>query len=275
VRSGSADVGAAIPYGQAASLKATTGVKMLVGPEWGASYNWFNRAKAPFNEVNVRRALMYATPREEIIKAVYKGLGEPANSPWGQLKYWDSKVPYYPYDLAKAKELLKDSSVPNGFNMVIEVTGGETEGELLASILQSSWARIGVHASIHSLSSASLTSNFFSGKYSFTVWPPQAGYSLVFDPDAAVQVYFATTEPGFGPPASAAFLAKAGKASLSESESERAALFSELQYDAYQKEALFMPVVNLVSLNLVSDSVRGFQVMPNTLIRMEQVWLQQ
>jgi len=62
---------------------------------------------------------------------------------------------------------------------------------------------------------------------------------------------------------------------LSESESERAALFSELQYDAYQKEALFMPVVNLVSLNLVSDSVRGFQVMPNTLIRMEQVWLQQ
>jgi peptide/nickel transport system substrate-binding protein len=275
VRSGAADLGVSIPYAQAASLRATPGVKMLIGPEWGASYNWFNRARAPFNQINVRRALMYATPREEIIKAVYKGLGTPANSPWGRLRYWDSKVPYYPYDLAKAKELLKDSSVPNGFDMTIEVTGGETEGELLASILQSSWARIGVHANIHSLSSAALSANFFSGKYSFTVWPPLAGYSLVFDPEAATKVYFTTTEPGFGPPASKEFVAKAEKAAPATDEAERGQLYSELQHDAYQKEALFMPVVDLVSLNLVGDSVRGFEVMPNTLIRMERVWLQQ
>jgi peptide/nickel transport system substrate-binding protein len=274
VRSGAADVGTGIPYSQAVSLKATTGVKMLIGPIWGASYNWFNRGKAPFNEIDVRRALMYATPREEIIKAIYKGLGTPANSPWGRLKYWDSKVPYYPYDLAKAKELLKHSSVPNGFATTIEVTGGETEGELLASILQSSWARIGVHASIHTVSSATLASNFLSGKYSFTIWPPLSGYSLVYDPDAEVKIYFTTTEPGFGPPASKGFVAKAERATSSASEAERPALFSELQNEAYQKEALFVPIANLVSLNLVGDSVRGFQVMPNTFIRMEQVWLQ-
>jgi peptide/nickel transport system substrate-binding protein len=275
VRSGAAQLGASIPYAQAASLRATPGVKMLIGPEWGASYNWFNRAKAPFNEIDVRRALMYATPREEIIKSVYKGLGTPANSPWGRLRYWDSKVPYYPYDLAKAKELLKASSVPHGFNMTIEVTGGETGGQLLASILQSSWARIGVHASIDSLSSAALSSNFFSGKYNFTVWPPLAGYSLVFDPDAAAKVYFTTSESGFGPPASKEFVAMTEKASTATDEAERARLFGEMQYDAYQKEALFMPVVDLVSLNLVGDSVRGLEVLPNTFIRMEQVWLQQ
>jgi peptide/nickel transport system substrate-binding protein len=274
VRSGAAGLGVSIPYAQAASLRATSGVKMLIGPEWGASYSWFNRAKAPFNEINVRRALMYATPREEIIKAVYKSLGTPANSPWGRLKYWDSKVPYYSYDLKKAKELLKDSSVPNGFDVTIEVTGGETEGQLLASILQSSWARIGVHASIHALSSAALSSNFFSGKYSFTIWPPLAGYSLVFDPEAATKVYFTTTEPGFGPPASKEFVAKAERAATATDEAQRGRLYSELQYDAYQKEALFMPIVNLVSLNLVGDSVRGLEVMPNTFIRMEQVWMQ-
>jgi peptide/nickel transport system substrate-binding protein len=96
VRSGAADVGTGIPYSQAISLRATTGVKMLIGPIWGASYNWFNRGKAPFNEIDVRRALMYATPREEIIKAIYKGLGTPANSPWGRLKYWDSKSALLP-----------------------------------------------------------------------------------------------------------------------------------------------------------------------------------
>ncbi len=46
------------------------------------------------------------------------------------------------------------------------------------------------------------------------------------------------------------------------------------QYQGYWQEAIFMPVVNLVSLNLVSDSLRGFQVMPNAFVRMEQVWVQ-
>lgn len=274
VRSGSADIAAATPYSQASSLKSTAGVKMLIGPVWGASYNFFNRAKAPFNEVNVRKALMYATPTEEIVKSVYKGFGTVANSPWGRLQYWDSKVPYYTYDLAKAKELLKHSSVPKGFNTVIEITGGETEAELLASILQTSWAQIGVHVSIDSVSSASLSANFFSGKYNFTIFPPVEGVSIVYKPDAAALAYFDTSEPGFGPKASPEFVAKAEKATSSSNEEERAKLFGELQEMAYWKEALYMPVVDLASFNLASDSVRGFQALPNTFVPMQLVWLE-
>ncbi len=274
VRSGSADIAAAIPYSQASSLRSTPGVKMLIGPVWGASYNFFNRAKAPFNEVNVRRALMYATPVDEIVKSVYRGLGTPANSPWGRLQYWDSKVPYYPYDLAKAKELLKHSSVPNGFNMVIEITGGETEAELLASILQTSWAQIGVHASIHAVSSATLGSNFFTGKYSFTIWAPVQGLSVVFKPDGAALAYFDNSEPGYGPKASPEFVAKAEKVTSSSNEAERTKLFGELQEMAYWKEAIFMPIVDLASFNLTSDSVRGFQALPTTWVPMQLVWLQ-
>ena len=39
VRSGAADVAQAIPYAQAASLRSTSGVKMEIGPEWGAAYD--------------------------------------------------------------------------------------------------------------------------------------------------------------------------------------------------------------------------------------------
>jgi peptide/nickel transport system substrate-binding protein len=273
VRSGAATIAQQIPYAQAASLRGDSEAKMLINPVWGASFNPINRAKPPLNEANVRRALLYATPREQIIKSVYKGLGTPANTLWGRLKYWDSKVPLYPYDLAKARELLKASSVPKGFAITIDVSAGESEGELLASILQSSWAQIGVHATIQSVSSSTLYANFFAGKYQFDVFPPEQGFDVFFNPDG-IRLYFANSEPGFGPPASAKFLAGLEEATSSPSEATRAKLFAQLQYEGYWQEALFMPVVNLVSLNLVSNSLRGFQELPSSTLRMEQAWLQ-
>jgi peptide/nickel transport system substrate-binding protein len=272
-RSGAATIAQQIPYAQVAALQSTPGVKMLVGPIWGASFNPINRAKAPLNEADVRRALLYATPREEIIKAVYKGLGTAANSLWGQMKYWDPSVSLYTYDLAKAKELLKQSSVPNGFNLTLGVSAGESQGELLASILQSSWAKVGIHVTIQSLPSTTLYANFFAGKYQFDVFPPEQGFVIYRYPDA-IGLYFNNPEPGFGPPASKKFVARLNEADTSPSESLRQKLFRELQYEGYQEEALFMPVINLVSLNLVSDSLRGFQVLPSSTLRLEQVWLQ-
>ena len=273
VRSGAATVALDIPYSQVASLKVTPGVRMLVAPEWGASFAVFNRAKAPFNDPNVTKALLYATPREEIIKAVYKGIGEPSNSLWGKLKYWDSKVPLYPYDIAKAKELLKHSSVPNGFNMTISYVSGETEGELVSSILQSSWAKIGVHANIQSLPATTLYSDFFSGKTQFLVFPPEEGFSNVFSP-YFISFYMDSTEPGWAPPSNPSIVAKLEKARDATSEVEQEKLYGELQYDTYQQEPTAMPIATLASLNLVSDSLHGFQMMPDTYMRMEQAWLQ-
>jgi peptide/nickel transport system substrate-binding protein len=273
VRSGQATIAQQIPYAEAASLKSTPGVKMLVGPVWGASYNWFNRGKAPFNEAAVRRALLYATPREEIIKAVYKGLGTPSNGLWGEEKYWDPKVPLIPFDLAKAKEELKTSSVPNGFNMTLNVSAGESQGALLASILQSAWSQIGVHVAIQSVSSATLFANFFAGKYQFDVFPPEEGFNVYFNPDG-IRLYFDNKEPGWGPPATASFVTKLITATSSPSEAARQKLFGELQYQGYWKEALFQPIVNLVSLNLVSPGLRGFQELPSTSLRVERAWVQ-
>lgn len=274
VRSGAATLAEGIPYAQVAALKSTPGVRMLVGPEWGAADNVFNRAKAPFNEINVVKALLYATPREQIIKSVYDGLGTPSNSLWGKLRYWDPKVALYPYDIAKAKELLKHSSVPNGFSMTINVSGGETEGELLASILQSSWAKIGVHANVQTLAPTTLDTNFFSGKFDFVVFPPEVGFSDFVGPNEAFSFYIDNHEPGWAPPANSKILAAFEKASFSTNEEEKAKLWRKVQYATYWEEPLAMPIVNLVSLNLASDSLHGFQVLPSTYLRMERAWVQ-
>ncbi len=273
VRSGAADVAQAIPYAQAEALRSTPEVKMLIGPEWGASLNAFNRDKAPLNEVSVRRALLYATPYAEIIKSIYKGIGTQANSQWGELKYYNPKVPYYPYDIAKAKELLKESSVPNGFSMTIAVVSGDTQGELLASILQSAWAQIGIHVAIQTQPATTLYANFGQQKFDFDVFPVEQGFSVLYNPDP-VSLYYNSHEPGFAPPVAASTVRDIEKATESASESERQKLFGEVQYQTYWKEAIFDSIVNLVSLNLVSNHLRGYRVLSSTAVPMQLAWLE-
>ena len=43
----------------------------------GYTYLGFNLKKAPFNDVNVRQAINYAIDKDEVIKGVLLGLGEP------------------------------------------------------------------------------------------------------------------------------------------------------------------------------------------------------
>lgn len=273
VRSGAAQLATGIPYSQVSSLKATPGVRMLVEPIWGDLICAINNTKPPLSEVNVRRALMYATPFQAIIKAVYKGYGTQANSDAiGSMKYWNQSQPVYPYDLAKAKALLKSSSVPNGFAITIMVQGGEAGGEALASILQSAWAKIGVHASIRTLDSATLYANEFSGKFQFVVNPPEAGGSEGFDSQVNISYLLSgTLLPGEVP--SASLKAKIEKLALTIEPAARERLVHEIQYQSYWQEPTFIPIVSLVSLSLVSDSVHNLTVLPTTLIRLEEVWL--
>ncbi|MFN3926182.1 MAG: ABC transporter substrate-binding protein [Pseudanabaenaceae cyanobacterium] len=61
-----------------------------------------------FNNVNFRRAIAYAIDRQAMINTVYRGLGEPQNSPISvQSPYFRKEgLPVYEYNPEKAKQLL-------------------------------------------------------------------------------------------------------------------------------------------------------------------------
>jgi peptide/nickel transport system substrate-binding protein len=275
VRSGGAQVAQGIPYSQVPALKGTPGVKLLIGPLWGASYINYNRNIAPYNEMNVRQALMYATPREEIIKTVYKGIGKVPNSLDGEAKYWSPSSPTYVYNIAKAKELLKRSSVPNGFSMTMTTVAGETQGEQLAAILQSAYAQIGIHATIQPEPYTTLFANATAGKFDMNLWPPEVGYSNWPTPDTNF-VYLVDNkykELYMLPTASAHVVSQLTRARESGDEAEREKLFQTIQRKTYWEEALFIPGTTLATINLVRDNVRGFQQIPNISVRWNEVWL--
>ncbi len=73
------------------------------------TYIGWNMRDKRFQDVRVRKALSYAINREEIIKGVLLGLGQPATGPLKPGTYWyNPKVKRYPYNPKKAKALLAE-----------------------------------------------------------------------------------------------------------------------------------------------------------------------
>lgn len=274
VQSGTATIDLNVPFSQAASLQKSSSGRVLIEPILSESLADFNNLAAPFTNVNVRKALNYATPREAIIKSVFKGLGTPANNVTNDLfRYYDSSVPTFPYDIAKAKQLLKESPVPHGFKMSMMIYSGDPNSSLIASILQSSWAQIGVHLNIRALPPTSFQAEELKRAYDMFLWTPEFLVSEQYEPDI-------TYEEFAGPKAAPFFKVNSprGTKLIEEATStldtaQRAKLWPEIQRLTIWEEAQFLPIAFVPQINLVSNALRGYVYPPNCYFHMREAWL--
>jgi peptide/nickel transport system substrate-binding protein len=96
-------------------------------------------------DVRVRQALNYATDRAAIARALFPGTGTPTSQVTvpGGYGYQASLNSAYPYDVAKARQLLAAAGYGHGFTMRI-VTPEYQEMNLVAQALSQQWQKIGV-----------------------------------------------------------------------------------------------------------------------------------
>jgi peptide/nickel transport system substrate-binding protein len=275
VRSGSAQLAIGVPYSQVSSLEDLPGVQMVIKPIWGAWIAPFNNTKAPLSDPKVLQALLYATPYQSIIDTVLKGRAVQSNSVVGSLvKYGSTDIAPVPFDQAKAKDLLKQAGLADGFSTTIQVQGGETSGELVASILQSAWKEIGVDLSVETLNFNSLVANVFAGKYDVQIFPPEVTVVESYDPGQTLNGYVGG-ELFPAMQSSARLKSTLNKAITEVDEKKRAQLFEEVLKISYLEDPSWLPLTELASLCLASDSLRNFDVLLNGHMRMEEVWLEQ
>ncbi len=87
-------------------------------PELANQYYEFNLSKAPFNNINVRKAFCYAIDRNKIVEDVLNGEAYgPATygfCPPSFKGYDITKIKGYDFDPVKAKKLLADAGYPDG-----------------------------------------------------------------------------------------------------------------------------------------------------------------
>jgi peptide/nickel transport system substrate-binding protein len=124
-----------------------------------------NVQKKPLDDVKIRQALNYATDKEAIIKNVYFGQAKFQNSPIPPGMYWDKDLPGYPFDLEKARQLMKESSAPDGFTVEMQVRAGNAEYQNIATIVKDQWAKIGVNVNLVNLETSLVRTNYRSGAY--------------------------------------------------------------------------------------------------------------
>ena len=89
-------------------------------------YIAFNVEKKPFDNKLVRQALNMATNKEAILKAVYQGQGQVAKNPIPPTLWsYNNAVQDYPYDVAKAKQLLAQAGYPERLRSGSVVSAGD------------------------------------------------------------------------------------------------------------------------------------------------------
>lgn len=123
----------------------------------------FNRAKAPMDNVYLRKAVAYAVNWGAINQAIYFGRNIVAKGGLWLPGTWvyDETVPRPSYDPAKAKEYLKLGGMPSGFNidMICTTVMSET-----VQMVQADLAKIGINARINVFDAATCTTKYFVNK---------------------------------------------------------------------------------------------------------------
>ena len=92
-----------------------------------------NTEKAPLDDLNVRKALIHAIDRQEIVDVINYGQGLPAHGPLASKTFAYNKAieGLYPYDQDKAKSLLEESGWTPGSDGIREKGGKKLELDLL------------------------------------------------------------------------------------------------------------------------------------------------
>ncbi|WP_028357054.1 ABC transporter substrate-binding protein [Brackiella oedipodis] len=126
-------------------------VESLQSLNMGSIY--YNTEKKPFDNAKVRLALDMAINRQQILDAVYKGTGKLSANPIPETQWsFNKNVQLHPYDPERAKQLLKEAGLADGFTATIWALPVQRpynpNGRLMAEMLQSDWKKIGVNVSI-------------------------------------------------------------------------------------------------------------------------------
>ncbi|GAA3547133.1 ABC transporter substrate-binding protein [Amycolatopsis ultiminotia] len=122
---------------QAAAAKQA-GLDVFVQPGFNASNISINVHRAPFNDPRVVDAVRYAVNRQEFVDKLTFGYGEATDQPFppGYVAYDPQSKNRYPYDPAKARQLLAEAGHrPGDVKLDLVVKEGNAEAELVQSQL--------------------------------------------------------------------------------------------------------------------------------------------
>ena len=276
LKGGQAQIADGIPFSQVNALKAskdltlqTAKVPLFVGL-------WLNHKRAPLADLDVRQAMQYALDRNEINRAIFRGVGTIPNSQLPTLKYDApaSQVKPYAFDLAKAKQLIGQSKFPKGFDISLGYPAGYDYYKQLGLFLQNAWGQVGIKVKLNELDQASLSDRFYKGNYDM-VFPysqftsdlpvPDEYAQFVAEPKSGLNGFFSFWKD-------ASITGMVRKFVATTDDAARAQQWPQIQ-QALNEQTPFINVMDLPFINAHANNLCGTDVDALGSDHLENAWL--
>ncbi|MBA0217925.1 glutathione ABC transporter substrate-binding protein GsiB [Pectobacterium brasiliense] len=281
LQTGEAQFAYPIPFEQAKVLEKNDKLALVASPSILHRYISMNVTQKPFDNPKVRQALNYAINKEALIKVAFSGYATPAEGPLpGSIDY-SVKYQPWPYDPAKARELLKEAGYPDGFSTTLWSSHNHSTAQKVLQFTQQQLAQVGVKVQVTAMDAGQRAAEV-EGKgvketgvrLFYTGWSASTG-----EADWALSPLFATASwppvqfntAFYSNPQVDADLANALKTT---DRTEKQKLYQDAQ-DKIWADApwIFLATERLVSAN--SKKLTGFYVMPDTLFSFEEADLKE
>jgi len=133
------------------AAQADANLQVAFRPAFNIGYLGINRAKPPFDKLEVRQAIAMAINKADLVTALYPPTASTAKGfiPPGIFGYSKDQADWK-YDPAKAKELLATAGFPNGFKTKLWVMpvsrGYYPDPNKVGQVIQSDLKKIGIEA---------------------------------------------------------------------------------------------------------------------------------
>lgn len=245
-------------------LRDAPGVKVLSVPTRNQMILGFNTTKPPFDKALVRQAVSYAVPYQQIVDGIFKGNGLVSKGPIpveGQLH--DSALWPVTTDVEKAKALLAEAGLPDGFSFTLDIQEGNPTVEQIAIVLKDALAPAGINMTIKPEPAAVFAEGL--GTLDHEAWMRDLLW-YVDDPGYTGKLFFQTKAPanwmGYTNPELDEVI---NKLAATLDPAEKAALAKQYQ------EILIAdsPVVTLVDMPFeiaMRDNIEGYVQLPDNLL---------
>lgn len=210
---------------------------------------------------DLRYALSYAIDKEALVDAIYSGTATTATGLYPSNVFAFKDFGVMPYDLEKAKELMKKAGYPNGVKLKFNYEDREVDKKI-AEVIQNMWGQIGVTLDFYQMDSSTYTgqgNKFQAGMRAGNANEP-SNILIIYDSKFGDKIQSNDTELDN----------MLGKAMTIYNTEERAEYYGKIQdylYDIrYTIPLAFTPVIFGVS-----DNVEGFVIDPLQQIDLQNV----
>lgn len=166
VQTGEADISLSIPVSGLASLEADRNVKVLKADSPRTATLYMNNGRAPFDNVDFRKAIRSALDLDALAASVYEGAAIPASGPFAPSEPWAIEGAEKPkQDLDAARMLLASAGYSADRPLEIIAIVERAEFADVATVIQENLKAVGVPVKIQTKEYAAVERDLLAGNY--------------------------------------------------------------------------------------------------------------